>query len=82
MRCLSLINYQLGYYQLALRTPGINPWSANLRKQIRQMPNLRYTARARPQSLQRRLSRVVNFGVRFILANFALLATTGSLGSF
>jgi hypothetical protein len=28
-------------YQLALRTPGIKPWSANLRKQIRQMPNLR-----------------------------------------
>jgi hypothetical protein len=63
------------YYQLALRTPGIRPWSANLRKQIRQMPNLRYTARARPQILQRRFSRVVNFGVSFILANLDLLAT-------
>src|SRR5207247_9769553 len=62
-------------YQLALRTPGINPWSANLRKQIRQMPNLRYTARARPQILQRRFSRVVNFGDSLILANLDLLAT-------
>ena len=34
--------------------PGIRPWSANLRKQIRQMPNLRYTARGRPHSWQRR----------------------------
>lgn len=58
-----------------MRTPGIRPWSASLRKQIRQMPNLRYTARARPHILQRRLSRVVNFGVSLALANFALLAT-------
>jgi len=28
-------------YQLAFRTPGIKPWSASLRKQIRQIPNLR-----------------------------------------
>ena len=80
MRCWSLINYQLvnyqlGSYQLALRTPGINPWSANLRKHIRQMPNLRYTARARPQSLQRRLRRVVNFGARLALANLDFDAT-------
>ena len=36
-------------YQDALRTPGINPSLARLRKQIRHTPNLRYTARARPQ---------------------------------
>ena len=36
-----------------MRTPGIIPRSANLRKQIRQMLNFRYTARGRPQSLQR-----------------------------
>jgi len=27
------------YYQLALRTPGISPLEAMVRKQIRQMPN-------------------------------------------
>ena len=39
------------------------------------MPNLRYTARARPQSLQRRFSRVVNLGARFALANLDFDAT-------
>jgi hypothetical protein len=58
-----------------MRTPGINPWSASLRKQIRQIPNFRYTARGRPHSRQRHLRRVVNFGVCFILANLLLLAT-------
>ncbi len=53
----------------------MSPWSANLRKQMRQMPNLRYTARERPHSLQRRLRRVVNFGARLALANLDLLAT-------
>jgi hypothetical protein len=62
-------------YQLALRTPGISPWSANLRKQMRQMPNLRYTARGRPQSRQRFSWRELNFGVAFALAIFDLLAT-------
>jgi hypothetical protein len=66
---------QLVLYQLALRTPGISPWSANFRKQIRQMPNLRYTARGRPQSWQRRFNRVANLGARFALANLDLLAT-------
>ena len=61
-------------YQLALRTPGITPSSANLRKQMRQMPNLRYTARGRPQSLQRELRRVENFGVIFAFAILDLLA--------
>jgi len=42
---------------------------------MRQMPNLRYTARGRPQILQRRRSLVENFGVRFALAIFDLLAT-------
>jgi hypothetical protein len=63
------------YYQLALRTPGINPWSASLRKQMRQMPNLRYTARGRPHNLQRLFCRVLNFGVFCDLAIFDLLAT-------
>jgi hypothetical protein len=63
-------------YQLAFRTPGIKPLSANLRKQIRQMPNLRYTARGRPHSLHRRSDRVENFGFRSALAIFDLLAIT------
>jgi len=61
-------------YQLAFFTPGITPWSANSRKQIRQMPNLRYTARGRPQILHRRSSRDENFGLRSALAIFDLLA--------
>src|SRR5437868_7552682 len=63
------------FYQLALRTPGIRPWSASLRKQMRQMPNLRYTARGRPQSWQRRFSRVANLGESFAFAILDLLAT-------
>jgi hypothetical protein len=63
-------------YQLALRTPGISPLSAKLRKQIRQMPNLRYTARGRPHILQRRTMRVENFGVRADFAICPLVATT------
>jgi hypothetical protein len=62
-------------YQLALRTPGISPLSANCRKQIRQMPNLRYTARGRPHNLQRFSRRVENFGSRLAFAILLLLAT-------
>ena len=39
------------------------------------MPNLRYTARGRPHSLQRDSRRELNFGVLFALAIFDLLAT-------
>src|SRR5262249_47498101 len=46
---------------------------------MRQMPNLRYTARGRPHIWHRRLRRVVNFGVCFAFANFDLLATVHSL---
>src|SRR6056297_490987 len=62
-------------YQLLFRTPGIKPLSAIWRKQIRQRPNLRYTDRGRPQMLQRFSRRVENFGSRFALATFDLLAT-------
>lgn len=61
-------------YQLAFLTPGIKPWSANFRKQIRQMPNLRYTPRGRPHNLQRVSRRVENLGGRAALAIFDLLA--------
>ena len=62
-------------YQLAFLTPGINPLSARLRKQIRHTPNLRYTARGRPHNRQRDSRRVENFGVRIAFAIFDLLAT-------
>lgn len=39
------------------------------------MPNLRYTARGRPQSLQRFSRRVENFGSRLAFAILLLLAT-------
>ena len=42
---------------------------------MRQMPNLRYTARGRPHILHRNLRRVLNLGVCFDLAVFDLLAT-------
>lgn len=42
---------------------------------MRQMPNLRYTARGRPHSRQRHLCRVLNLGVLSDLAIFDLLAT-------
>jgi hypothetical protein len=41
---------------------------------MRQTPNLRSTARGRPQILQRRLRRVENFGFSLALAIFDLLA--------
>jgi hypothetical protein len=62
------------FYQLAFLTPGISPSSANSRKQIRHTPNLRYTARGRPQSLHRRTIREVNLGLRRAAAIFDLLA--------
>jgi hypothetical protein len=40
-------------YQLDLVTPGISPWSAISRKQIRQIPNFLMYALERPQRLQR-----------------------------
>jgi hypothetical protein len=69
------INDGEGRHQLAFLTPGIRPLLARLRKQIRQMPNLRYTARGRPHSLQRFSRREENLGVRLALAILLLLAT-------
>jgi hypothetical protein len=53
-------------YQDALRTPGISPFNAISRKQIRHRPNLRRNARGRPQRVQRLTLRDENFG--FLLA--------------
>src|SRR5690242_18823095 len=47
-----------------------------LRKQIRQMPNLRYTARDRPHNLQRRLIRMTSRGGILTLSGVRLLASS------
>src|SRR5262249_43980790 len=62
-------------HQLAFLIPGIIPSFARLRKQIRQMPNLRYTARARPHSLQRRLMLIFSRGSILAFAGACLLAS-------
>src|SRR5207245_3087965 len=65
-----------GSHQLAFLTPGIRPELARSRKQMRQMPNLRYTARARPHSLQRRLIRICSRGGILTLSGVFLLASS------
>jgi hypothetical protein len=57
------------HYQLAFRTPGIIPDSANSRKQMRQMPKRRRYARERPQREQRFFARTWNFGFRFAFSS-------------
>jgi hypothetical protein len=59
-------------YQLALVTPGISPFSANPRKQMRHISNLRKKARGRPQTLQRLRQRILNFGFFNCFANCAV----------
>ncbi len=49
-------------YQLALRTPGISPRSADVLKQIRHKPNFRRKPRDRPHRLQRLYPLTPNFG--------------------
>jgi hypothetical protein len=66
-------------YQLAFLTPGISPSSASSRKQIRQMPNLRYTARGRPHNRQRLFRRVENFAGCSALILLALHAIASAL---
>src|SRR5436190_24192045 len=61
-------------YQLALRASGISPNKASSRKQIRQRPNFRRTARDRPHRWQRRTVRTLNFGVRLALSIQAVFA--------
>ena len=61
-------------YQLAFFRPGITPWCARFRKQIRQILNFRYTLRGRPQIWHRRWIRVENFGFLLDLARCALVA--------
>src|SRR4051812_47494263 len=61
-------------YQLAFRTPGMNPFSDRSRKQMRHSPNLRRNARERPQRWQRLCWRTANFGFRLLFSIMALRA--------
>ena len=61
--------------------PGTTPSWARSRRQIRQSPNFRYTARGRPQRLQREYCRVLNFCGRAALAMRLFLAKLSSYAS-
>src|SRR5207302_9132378 len=54
----------------------MRPLLARLRKQMRQIPNLRYTARALPQILQRRLMRIRSRGNILTLLGVRRLASS------
>jgi hypothetical protein len=58
--------------------PGITPSCARPRKQIQQRSNLLYTARGRPQRLQRVYLRTLNRGSRFAFATSDFLAKVTS----
>jgi hypothetical protein len=49
-----------------------------VRKQIRQIPNLRIKARGRPQKGQRLYARTLNFGVRCAFNNIDFFANESS----
>src|SRR3954469_17483147 len=61
-------------YQLDFVMPGMKPLCASWRRHRRQSPNLRYTARGRPQRRQRDCCRVLYFGVRLAATIFEVLA--------
>ena len=61
-------------YQDDLVTPVTWPLDANLRKQIRQIPNLRINAFGRPQRGHLLYFRTANFGVLFAFAMRDFLA--------
>src|SRR3954453_6805276 len=60
--------------QLDFVMPGMKPVCASSRRHRRQSPNLRYTARGRPQRRQRDCARVLYFGVRFAATILEVLA--------
>jgi hypothetical protein len=65
-------------YQLDLMTPGSSPRNAMLRKQMRQMPNLRRNALGRPQRGQRLYARTLYFGLLAALAMSDFFAKVSS----
>jgi hypothetical protein len=53
MSAIGSVIIAIASYQLDFVMPGITPWWARSRRQMRQIPNFRKTARGRPQRLQR-----------------------------
>src|ERR1700722_18326164 len=68
-------------YQLAFVTPGTSPACTMTRRQIRQSPNLRYTAFGRPHRWHRVYPRTLNLGVRccFSIRAFFAMVLPGLL---
>src|SRR5712675_1657568 len=66
-------------YQELLVMPGMTPWWASSRRQIRQSPNFLKTARGRPHRLQREYFRTGYRGVRAALTISDFLAICGLL---
>src|SRR5207253_6089762 len=64
-------------YQLLLVMPGITPWWARSRRQIRQSPNFLKTAFGRPQRLQRVYARTLYLDGRAALMTSDFLAIPG-----
>src|SRR3954451_12032577 len=62
-------------YQLDFVMPGMKPLCASSRRQMRHTPNLRYTARERPQRRQRVYSRVLYLDPRCWRTFWDVLAT-------
>jgi len=69
------------FYQDDFRIPGILPSRANFRSMMRLMRNFRYTPRTRPVNWQRRTVRVLNFGGRLLLTNWAVVVMCSRLTS-
>src|SRR5664279_94721 len=81
----SLVIVLLLLYQLALVTPGISPFRASLRKQRRQIPNLRRNARGLPQRQHRFRCRPGSLaipGFFSALSSWDALRTLSSFTSF
>ena len=55
--------------------PGITPWWASSRRQMRQSPNFLNTARGRPHRLHREYARTLYFWGRFCLTTSDVFAT-------
>jgi hypothetical protein len=55
--------------------PGMAPWWASSRRQMRHTPNFLNTARGRPHRLQRVYARTLYFAGRFCLTTRLVFAT-------
>src|SRR5205823_9910852 len=70
--------HRVSSYQELLVMPGMTPWWARSRRQIRQSPHFLKTARGRPHRLQREYFRVLNRCGRAAFAIIDFFAITRS----